>query len=73
MENNTTRRGAGLKGEKHGRDEMGEDCEGLTFSFLERLAGGVKGAFIVVVIQVRPGSCQDHYGHGNSRAQGSPR
>jgi hypothetical protein len=30
---------------------MGEDGEGLTFSFLERLAGGVKGAFIVVMIQ----------------------
>ena len=72
MENNTARRGASLKGEKHGRDEMGEDGEGLMFSSLKRLAGGVKDAFIVK-IQVRPVSCRDHYGHGNSHAQGSPR
>ena len=46
VENKTARRGAGLKGARHGRDAEDEDGEGLTFSFLERLAGGVKGAFI---------------------------
>jgi len=74
VENKT--RGAGLKGARHGRDAEDEDGEGLTFSFLERLAGGVKGAFIART-QVRPASasasCRDYYGCGDSRAQRSPR
>lgn len=49
MENKTARRGAGRNGDKHGRDAVeGEDGEGLTFSFLDRLAGGVNGAFIAL-------------------------